>query len=90
MIPGAETAAAKPAQENPSTPRAWYALPGEDIFDTLDSSPTGLGEALAQERLEQYGPNEIEFRKTPAWVRFLRQFNDPMVMIQFYRVSICV
>ncbi|MDX1695148.1 MAG: HAD-IC family P-type ATPase, partial [Ketobacteraceae bacterium] len=38
-------------------------------------------EAEATRRLAQYGFNEIAFQKTPAWRRFLRQFNEPMVII---------
>ncbi len=60
---------------------AWYQLSSEQILANLESQPGGLSEAVAATRLEQYGPNEIEFRKTPAWVRFMRQFNDPMVII---------
>jgi len=81
MVTEANTSATQPSPDNLRTPRAWYALPGDAILDTLDSGPAGLSATLAQQRLEQYGPNEIEFRKTPAWVRFLRQFNDPMVII---------
>jgi magnesium-transporting ATPase (P-type) len=59
----------------------WYSQAVDELLVTLDSSPSGLTEAVAAARLEQYGPNELEFRKTPPWVRFLRQFNDPMVII---------
>ncbi len=59
----------------------WYALSRDEAFRELESDENGLSEATAQSRLEQFGPNEIEFKKTPAWVRFLRQFNDPMVII---------
>jgi len=47
----------------------------------LETQPDGLPENVAAERLERYGPNEITFRKTPGWLRFLRQFTDPMVII---------
>jgi len=59
----------------------WYRLSTEELLDTLETRPTGLTGEVALARLEQYGSNEIEFKKTPAWVRFLRQFNDPMVII---------
>jgi calcium-translocating P-type ATPase len=61
--------------------RAWYGLSTDELIAELDASPQGLGDEVAAARLEQYGPNEIEFKKTPAWVRFLLQFNDPMVII---------
>jgi calcium-translocating P-type ATPase len=59
----------------------WYALSPEQVKSELNSKDAGLGKRDAAARLEQFGPNEIEFKKTPAWVMFLRQFNDPMVMI---------
>ncbi len=60
---------------------AWYGLSSEEVINTLDTHPGGLEQSEATARLEQYGANEIQFKKTPAWVRFLRQFNDPMVII---------
>jgi len=60
---------------------AWYTLSPDDVLKTLGSGPAGLAAETAAARLAEYGPNEIEFRKTPAWLRFLRQFNDPMVII---------
>jgi len=62
-----------------STP--WYALEGSDILARLETDHSGLSEELAATRLAQFGPNEITFKKVPAWLRFLRQFNDPMVII---------
>ncbi len=61
--------------------KAWYQASSDEVLKQLESKPGGLSEAVAKARFEQYGPNEIEFQKTPAWLRFLRQFNDPMVII---------
>jgi magnesium-transporting ATPase (P-type) len=58
-----------------------YSLEREAALEQLGSSSAGLSSRIARERLDEYGRNEIAFRKTPAWVRFLRQFNDPMVFI---------
>ena len=60
---------------------AWYGLSAEEVLRELDTGSNGLTDEVAGARLAQVGPNEIEFKKTPAWVRFLRQFNDPMVII---------
>ena len=60
---------------------AWYQMQAHDVIHSLESSNKGLSNAAAAERLGIHGPNEIEFKKTPAWVRFLRQFHDPMVII---------
>ena len=61
--------------------RSWYGLSTEELIDALGASAEGLSDEIAAERLEKYGPNEIEFRKIPGWLRFLRQFRDPMVII---------
>ncbi|MEM1187703.1 MAG: HAD-IC family P-type ATPase [Pseudomonadota bacterium] len=58
-----------------------YRLDGEGVLWELGTSTSGLTLREAQARLDEYGLNEIAFRKTPAWLRFLRQFNDPMVII---------
>ncbi len=61
--------------------RNWYNRSTEELLAQLRSGTAGLGEDEAAERLAQYGLNELEFRKTPAWMRLLRQFHDPMVII---------
>ncbi len=58
-----------------------YRLDGDGVLGELETSISGLTQGDAQTRLDEYGLNEIAFRKTPAWLRFLRQFNDPMVII---------
>jgi len=60
---------------------AWYTLSIDEVMARLDARPDGLTEDVAAERLERYGPNEITFKKTPFWLRLLRQFTDPMVII---------
>ncbi|MEE4145541.1 MAG: HAD-IC family P-type ATPase [Halieaceae bacterium] len=61
--------------------KAWYEQSEAGILAALESCPEGLSEGDAAARLAQVGPNEIAFRKVPAWLRFLRQFKDPMVII---------
>ena len=68
-------------REQPIPQARWYSQSQDELLAVLDSNPAGLTQEVAAARLEQYGPNELTFRKTPAWVRFLRQFNDPMVII---------
>jgi H+-transporting ATPase len=43
----------------------------------LASSPDGLSQAEAQKRLIQYGPNEIEEKKTNPFLKFLTYFWVP-------------
>jgi Ca2+-transporting ATPase len=53
------------------------------VLEALGTDPTrGLGEAEARARLDRYGANELSAEKpTPAWRRFLAQFEDPLVIL---------
>ena len=44
----------------------------------MGSSPDGLSQAEAQKRLTQYGPNEIEEKKTNPLLKFLTYFWGPI------------
>lgn len=61
--------------------RSVYQLDVDAVFSELETARSGLAAAEAARRLAEYGRNDIALRKTPAWVRLLRQFNDPMVLI---------
>ncbi len=67
---------------------AWYELSPDEVMNRLSTGRGGLDDEAATARLDELGPNEIEFEKTPAWVRFLRQFNDPMVIILLVTATI--
>ena len=53
-------------------------LPMPELQAKLGSSPEGLSEAEAQKRLTQYGPNEIEEKKTNPFLKFLTYFWGPI------------
>ncbi|MGB2676127.1 MAG: plasma-membrane proton-efflux P-type ATPase [Candidatus Acidiferrum sp.] len=53
-------------------------LPMPEVEKKLGSSPDGLSQAEAQKRLTQYGPNEIEERKTNPFLKFLTYFWGPI------------
>jgi H+-transporting ATPase len=53
-------------------------LPMAELQEKLGSSPDGLSQAEAQKRLTQYGPNEIEERKTNPLLKFLTYFWGPI------------
>ncbi len=53
-------------------------LPLAELEKKLGSSPDGLSQAEAQKRLTQYGPNEIEEKKTNAFLKFLSYFWGPI------------
>ncbi len=59
-----------------------YNLSVADVLTAVESSPEGLSNDEAAARLDRFGPNElVEKRKAPAWVVFLRQFGDLMIMV---------
>ena len=53
-------------------------LPMPEVEAKLGSSPDGLSQAEAQKRLTQYGPNEIEEKKTNPFLKFLTYFWGPI------------
>jgi H+-transporting ATPase len=53
-------------------------LPMAELQAKLGSSPDGISEAEAQKRLTQYGPNEIEEKKTNPFLKFLTYFWGPI------------
>ena len=59
-----------------------YSKNKEDIFRILESNIDGLDSRKAKKRLNDYGPNIIlNKNKTPLILRFLKQFNDTMIII---------
>ena len=65
-----------------SRPTPWHALDPEQVRDELEIPPTGLTEAQASQRLQQYGPNRLP---APAgrslWSRLLGQFNNVLIYV---------
>jgi H+-transporting ATPase len=53
-------------------------LPMQEVEEKLGSSPDGLSQAEAQKRLSQYGPNEIEEKKTNPILKFLTYLWGPI------------
>ena len=53
-------------------------IPMPELQKKLGSSPEGLSQAEAQKRLTQYGPNEIEEKKTNPFLKFLTYFWGPI------------
>lgn len=64
-------------------PRQWHALSSEEILKDLKvAADQGLTASEALERQSTYGKNVLAGKKEdPAWLRFLRQFNQPLVYI---------
>ena len=53
-------------------------LPMLELQAKLGASPDGLSQAEAQKRLTQYGPNELEEKKTNPFLKFLTYFWGPI------------
>jgi H+-transporting ATPase len=53
-------------------------LPLPELEKKLGSSPDGLTQIEAQKRLIQYGPNELEEKKTNPFLKFLSYFWGPI------------
>jgi H+-transporting ATPase len=74
-----EPKAKKPKQgSKPNTQDDLKSLPMPEVEKKLASSPEGLTQAEAQKRLTQYGPNEIEEKKTNPLLKFLSYFWGPI------------
>jgi len=62
----------------PKTQNHLQTLAMPEVEKQLNSSPEGLTQAEAVKRLGQYGPNELEEKKTNALLKFLRYFWGPI------------
>ena len=62
--------------------RSWHAVSIAEVADLLDTSPAGLSEADAAERLDRHGRNQLPEEPPPrALTVFLRQFVNPLIFI---------
>jgi magnesium-transporting ATPase (P-type) len=76
----------------PATPtdKAWHQLPAEEVAKllTVDFS-SGLSAEEVSRRQKESGPNRVTARRgTPAWLKFLQQFNQPLVYILLVAVGV--
>ena len=72
-----QSAGPKPGSK-PDPNEALKSLSMPDLQAKLRSSPDGLTQVEAQKRLTQYGPNEIEEKKTNEVLKFLSYFWGPI------------
>ncbi len=60
----------------------WHLINKEEVLQLTGSQPTGLTTSQSGERLLEFGRNELlEKKKKPAWLLFLGQFKDTMILI---------
>jgi len=69
---------AKAPESKPDANEDLQSLPLPELQAKLGSSPDGLSQVEAQKRLAQYGPNEIEEKKTNPFLKFLSYFWGPI------------
>ena len=62
----------------PNTGGDLKSLPLAEVERRLGSSPDGLSQVEARKRLAQYGPNEIDEKKSSAFLKFLSYFWGPI------------
>ena len=62
----------------------WHSFALEKTFGELETSDRGLSRDIANERLKQYGANNLPEEKPPSKLRlFLSQFQSPLIYILF-------
>lgn len=59
----------------------WFQIPADRVMATLETTPEGLTDEQAEERLGRYGKNELELKVRGPLVRFLFQFHNPLLYI---------
>jgi H+-transporting ATPase len=69
---------AKAPESKPDANEDLQSLPLPELQAGLESSPDGISQVEAQKRLAQYGPNEIEEKKTNPFLKFLSYFWGPI------------
>jgi len=72
------------------TDKEWHQLPVEKVVEFLGVNPsTGLSAEEVRRRQKEFGPNRVTVRRgTPGWIKFLQQFNQPLVYILLIAVAV--
>ena len=68
--------------------RSWYQLPAEQVLEALQTTRAGLTTIEAQARLDQYGYNELTFKRRSPLVRFLMQFHSSLIYLLLVAAAI--
>ena len=60
----------------------WHLLNQQELLEKLGAKPDGLQQGDAEEKLITHGPNElVREKKKPLWLKFLKQFQDFMIIV---------
>ena len=69
--------------------QAFYSQNPEEVLDELDTTSEGLTDDQAQQRLSEYGTNELEEGKTTSTLqKFIAQFKDFMIIVLLVAAAI--
>lgn len=64
------------------TTTSWHTLTVAESFERLQSSASGLSSAEAAQRLEKFGPNELQAHgRVSPWAILLEQFKNVLIII---------
>jgi len=78
-------------EKNPGPMVLYHALPENEVFKELGSTPEGLTSEEAKARMELSGPNDISrIRRRPVLLQFLGHFRNLMVIILLIAALISV
>ena len=73
----------------PQDQSAFWSTSVEQQLLLLNSSLTGLNEAIAEERLKQYGSNQLNAKKQTSNLKlFLAQFKNSIILILLFATGL--
>jgi len=69
----------------------WYTQSIDHIWEAFGTSPQGLSPDEAAQRLGHFGPNRLPSPpRTRAWIRFLKQFHNPLIYVLLITAAITI
>ena len=67
----------------------WHTLTVEECFEKLKATSSGLTSAEAAQRLEEYGPNELQAAgRVSPWTILLEQFKNVLIIILLFATAL--
>lgn len=67
---------------SPLSTKAWHTLSTESVLTHLNATPAGLTQAEANQRLAEFGPNELQsVRRISGWALLAEQFKNVLIVI---------
>ncbi len=70
-------------------PIVFWSLPADQLLQQLETTPEGLTEAEARQRLQRYGPNLLKpARRSDALTLFFGQFKSPIILILIFAAGL--